>query len=108
MRSRRFARAAARPRDRQQDPCQRCGDCCHYQVVLDQQDLDRITAYLGIPAHGITEINANRHLVIRRIAGRCLFLRRHRNRTHCAIYPARPETCCAFPRPGVNSCDRNR
>ena len=93
--------------------CPGCGDCCRtVRVPLTHRDLERLTAATGLDAAahaewlGPDEIDmtgepetfvrlraGRRLLVLRHLGGGCCHLVGDR----CAVYPARPLACAAFP-----------
>lgn len=90
------------PTDMSQEPsafeCRRCGHCCQGEggIVLAVKDQERLAAHLGIAvaqllAEHTTSKGDKVHLGVRE-DGFCLFFQ-----DGCAIHPARPDICRAWP-----------
>lgn len=79
--------------------CQRCGDCCtgnRGTVHVDQKEINKISAYLGVPVSSFIKkylFPFRDNFSIRDDTdGRCFFYR-----DGCVIYSVRPLQCEAFP-----------
>ena len=78
--------------------CRRCGHCCHGAggIVLTARDRARLAAHLGMSEEAFTAAHASRagdkfHLGVRK-DGFCVFFQEG-----CAVHPARPDICRAWP-----------
>lgn len=75
--------------------CQRCGQCCRYDLVdMFAEDVRRIERY-GLPREYIVQfmkfVGEKAYLVT---TGGCPFLN---EKNECEIYEARPDTCHRYP-----------
>ncbi len=78
--------------------CKRCGHCCHGEatVTLDDQDIGRMSAYLGLPLPELKDKYLRRigkSFEMKIVDGHCIF---YRDRG-CRIHPARPWRCGQWP-----------
>lgn len=80
--------------------CQMCGHCCEGRggIVLAAKDLERLALHLGLPVAEFCRSHAEPRggkLVVRSGAdGFCVFFLAG---TGCAVHPARPDVCRAWP-----------
>lgn len=80
--------------------CQRCGKCCEGRggIVVGPRDLPRLCAYFGLPAEEVlaryTETIGGKPVLKCGEDGFCLFFKAGKG---CAIHPARPAVCRAWP-----------
>ncbi|MFZ5759809.1 MAG: YkgJ family cysteine cluster protein [Thermodesulfobacteriota bacterium] len=77
--------------------CKQCGYCCQGEttVSLDKADLQRMTAYLGMPEHEVVEkfLRVTDGIVQMKIAdGHCIFFK-----NGCTIHPGKPWRCSQWP-----------
>jgi len=87
--------------------CRRCGICCtRHQAYVRQEDIRRITAFLGITETDWQTLyddprwEYNDFRLIRHINGACAFLKYENGLASCSIYAVRPE-CCSDWQPGA-------
>jgi Fe-S-cluster containining protein len=81
--------------------CQRCGNCCRWrgEVAVDEDEIDRIAAFLGMPVGEFVErhtgLRADRRglTLLELEDGTCSFL----DGIDCAIQPVKPRQCAGFP-----------
>lgn len=82
--------------------CQRCTNCCRWpgEVVLSDEDIDRIAAFLGMSVYDFvarhTHLRANRSglTLMEKDGGTvCEFL----DGMDCRINPVKPAQCAGFP-----------
>lgn len=81
--------------------CFRCGECCtRYQVLLDEFEIERVAAYLGISSEKLkTDYTDPRwpvpgkFLLRHRDNGGCIFLVHHGKEALCSIHIAKPKAC---------------
>lgn len=82
--------------------CTRCGLCCHFDIPLDLEDIDRIAAFLGEETTDVVArcvqpdppAGSPRLLLAKQVGGQaCIFLTEARL---CAIHPARPSVCASY------------
>jgi Fe-S-cluster containining protein len=105
--------------------CLRCGRCCNtYDVIISPDEIERISAFLGISKWKLEEKNLDPELYTwsehnarihkapvpgakgRDKARECVFLREERvGIKSCAIYEARPKACRSYL-PGTTLCPR--
>ena len=81
--------------------CRRCGDCCLGEggIILDERDVARLAAHLNQAVADFlmrcTELCSGRTRVRTAPDGYCLF---YDHAIHgCAVHPARPDICRAWP-----------
>lgn len=77
--------------------CQQCGDCCHGEttVSLDDEDLRRMVAYLGLPEEEVKEkyLRITGDVIQMKIVdGHCIFFR-----DGCTIHSGKPWRCSQWP-----------
>ena len=78
--------------------CQNCGDCCrgYGGTYVTASDIDRIAAFLGLPAETIIgeycALSGSRYVIRQRSDGYCIFWNRL-----CTIHPVKPRMCRAWP-----------
>jgi Fe-S-cluster containining protein len=81
--------------------CRRCGVCCtKHQAFVTPEDIDRITAFLGITLNDWEKLYDDRrwhyseYRLIRHINGACAFLTFSEGLAACLIHTVKP-ACCA-------------
>lgn len=80
--------------------CQRCGKCCEGRggIVIGPRDLPRLCAHFGLPPEEVLERYAEyiggKPTIRCGSDGFCMFFKAG---TGCAIHPARPAVCRAWP-----------
>ena len=92
--------------------CLRCGTCCTmHQAFVSKEDLERISAYLGItPGAGKREYDDPRwqysqYNLIRHVDGACVFLTYEGGSATCAIQAVKPKCCRDWnPAPDRKEC----
>lgn len=89
--------------------CTRCGKCCEGRggIVVGPHDLPRLCAYFGLPADEVlaryTENIGGKPVLKCGEDGFCLFFEAGKG---CAVHPARPDVCRAWPFFRGNLVDR--
>jgi Fe-S-cluster containining protein len=80
--------------------CRRCGVCCQqHQAFVTPQDIDRITAYLGITLNDWEILyddprwKYSEYRLIRHINGACAFLTFNEGLATCRIHAVKPACC---------------
>ncbi len=91
--------------------CRRCGTCCtRHQAFVIPQDIERITAYLGLTLKEWDELyDDNRwqyseYRLIRHINGACAFLVFPEGLATCKIHTVKP-ACCERWQAGMDKKD---
>jgi Fe-S-cluster containining protein len=83
--------------------CERCGSCCTLSspVSLEPQDVERLSAHLGISIKktirkyaALVEVGGHQAWAIKKTSP-CIFL--DKSSSLCKVHPARPIICRAFP-----------
>lgn len=85
--------------------CTQCGNCCSGPpgyVWVDGDEIDRIAAFLGLPAEQVNRRYIRRvtrgRSLLEKPGGDCIFLeRRPGGTTACLIHGARPTQCRTWP-----------
>ena len=86
--------------------CERCGACCDYDVILNDQDIERI-AMFGYDIDDFVDIDIKDRKILKRKDGSCVFKAEEAGKTRCVIYASRPAVCSNYPFFGldeVHSC----
>lgn len=80
--------------------CRRCGVCCTmHQAFVTPQDIERITAHLGITLqewdklYDDTRWQYSEYRLIRHINGACAFLTFNEGLAACQIHSVKPACC---------------
>lgn len=81
--------------------CRRSGNCCSRPdgfVRVDDADVRRIAAYLGLSERGFRSrfVAARGDRLVEGLGPRCVFLEEGET-ARCRIYPVRPERCRSWP-----------
>ena len=78
--------------------CRQCGDCCigYGGTFVDHQDIERISAYIGIDPKGFVErfccSSGGRSVLAQQDDGHCVFWD-----NLCTIHPVKPRMCRKWP-----------
>lgn len=92
--------------------CLRCGACCTmHQAFVSEEDIARITGYLGISReewtrdYDDTRWKYSQYNLIKQVNDACAFLKYENGLATCAIQPVKP-TCCRDwePAPDRKEC----
>lgn len=88
--------------------CLRCGTCCTiHQAFVSDEDIERITAYLGLSREEWTRAyddprwRYSQYNLIRHVNGACAFLNYDKGLATCTIQPVKPG-CCHDWEPGAD------
>ena len=79
--------------------CRRCGECCRGKggIVLRERDAERLAVFLDLPAEAFYGLFTEENRGKRRLAvtqeGVCVFS----GVEGCAVHPAKPDICRAWP-----------
>jgi Fe-S-cluster containining protein len=92
--------------------CRRCGVCCTlHQAFVRPDEIQRITAFLGITAddwertYADTRWEYHDYSLIRHVNGACAFLTREGGRAACRVHAVKPACCSAWvPGPDRKEC----
>ncbi len=85
--------------------CTQCGNCCTGApgyVFVNQEEIEKIAAFLGRPGKGLGPEHLRRvgrrySLTEDKESGDCCFLKTAGGKRICAIYPVRPLQCRTWP-----------
>lgn len=92
----RFSEAARLGKRLDQFVCRQCGNCCTYlKINVNENDIQRIEKA------GYRDFLTLDRKFVKRVGGRCFFLKRQGDKWACSIHKIKPSACAKWPRKRV-------